>query len=185
MGDDPSPEDAYPRTWLLMDLLEEGPRLVGREVVDLSPAAIELRRTAEKLRSWADERERWLRTDQHARWPRLDRDHRRELSFGPEIAYWVERDASEQVHDGRPVRHLVVHNDPDSLTPATSAEIGQYFYGRRPAAFGRVARDRTHGLVGYEWNPLDREDARRLLVREMDDGEPDGGRRGPDPGTAG
>ena len=173
VADDRSPEDAYPRTWLLMDLLEEGPRLVGREVVDLSPAAIELRRTAEKLRSWADERERWLRTDEHARWPRLAREHRRELSFGPELAYWVERDASEQLHDGRPVRHLVVHNDPDSLTPATSAEIGQYFYGRRPAAFGRVARDRTHGIVGFEWDPLDREDARRLLVREMDDSEED------------
>lgn len=169
MASDRSPEDAYPRTWLLMDLLEEGPRLVGREVVDLSPAAIELRRTAEKLREWADAEERWLRTDEHPRWPRLSDGHRRDLSFGPEVAYWVERDASERVHGGRPVRHLVVRNDPDALTAATSAEIGQYFYGRRPAAFGRVARDRTHGLVGFRWEQLDREDARRLLVREMPD----------------
>lgn len=174
MVDDRPPEDAYPRTWLLLDLLEQGPRLVGREVVDLSPAAIELRRTAEKLRTWADKRERWMRTDEHPRWPRLSDGHRRELSFGPEVAYWVEHDASERLHDGHPVRHLVVHNDPDSLTPATSAEIGQYFYGRRPAAFGQVARDRTHGLVGFEWEQLDRQDAHRLLVREMPEDREDG-----------
>lgn len=171
MSDDRSAGDAYPRTWFLMDMLEEGPRLVGREVVDLSPAAIELRRAAEDLREWADQEERWLRIDEHARWPRLDADHRRELSFGPEVAYWVERDASERVHEGQPVRHLVVQSSPDSLTPATSAEIGQYFYGRRPATFGRVARDRTHGLVGFRWGALDREDARRLLAREMPEGD--------------
>lgn len=160
-------EREYPRTWLLLDLLERGPRLVGREVVDLSPAAIELRRAARELKDWADARERWFRTGERARWARLDEDHRRDLSFGPRVAYWVERDDTERIHGGRPVRHLAVRSRKGALTPATSAEIGLYFYGERPAAFGLVGPRRAHGIVGFGWEPVDRGDAGWLLQREM------------------
>jgi hypothetical protein len=53
------------------------------------------------------------------------------------------------------------------LTPATSAEIGLYFYGRRPAAFAYTAPDTTHGFVGLDWEALPEKDVRRLLNREM------------------
>lgn len=160
-------EGEYPRTWLLLDLVEQGARLVGREVVDLSPAAIELRRAARELRGWADERERWLRTGESARWSSVGERHRRDLSFGPRVAYWVERDETERIHEGRPIRHLAVRSRAGSLTPATSAEIGLYFYGKRPAAFGLVGPRRAHGIVGFGWEALGREDAGWLLRREM------------------
>lgn len=161
----------YPRTWLLLDMLKEGPRLVGQEVVDLSPGAIELRRVARELRGWADEQGHWLSTESRARWVRLDDDHRRDLSFGPRVAYWVERDETERIHDGRPIRHLAVRSRQGQLTPATSAEIGFYFYGKRPVTFGLVGPRRAHGVVGFEWEPLDREDANWLLRREMGEDE--------------
>lgn len=156
----------YPRTWFLLDMVEERPRLLGREVVDLSPAAIELRTAARELKGWADERDRWLEIDGRGRWDRLEDRHRRSLSFGPEVAYCVERDGRRRIHDGKPVRHLVVRTPEGSLTPATPAEIALYFYGERPAALGFAARGRVHGFVGYGWEGLSREDVRWLLDRE-------------------
>jgi len=161
-------ERPYPRTWLLVEGLGgEEPRLLGREVVDLSPGAIELRRAARDLRRWADERERWLPADARGRWSRLGAGHRRELSFGPEIAYCVEHDSSGRIHGGAPFRHLAVHFRSRVLTPATSAEIGLYFYGRRPARFGLVAPDRAHGYIGLGWKPLSAGDVDALLRREL------------------
>lgn len=158
----------YPQTWWLMDLVDERPRLLDREVVDLSPAAIELRRTARDLKGWADERERWVRMEPEGRWDRMGGRHRRSLSFGPSVGYCVEHDARGEIHEGRPVRHLVIEGGRSGLTPATSVEIALYFYGRRPAAFGYVESGRAHGFVGFEWDPLEREDLAWLLRRELD-----------------
>lgn len=158
---------SYPQTWLLLEAVEEGPRLVGREVVDLSPGAIELRHAARALRGYAEARERWVSLDDRGRWARLGEPHRRELSFGPEIRYCVEHDARRHIHGGRPLRHLAVHVPRAGLTPATSAEIGLYFYGRRPAAFGFIGPRRAHGFIGLDWEPLEREDVSWLLEREM------------------
>ena len=162
---------SYPQTWVLLEAVEEGPRLVGREVVDLSPGAIELRHAARALRGYAEARERWLSLDARASWARLGREHRRELSFGPEIRYCVERDGRRHIHGGRPLRHLAVHMPRSGLTPATSAEIGLYFYGRRPAVFGFIGPRRAHGFIGLDWEPLERDDVRWLLEREMRDPE--------------
>lgn len=162
-------EDAYPRTWLLLDVVDDGPRLLGQEVVDLAPGAIELRHAARDLRGYAEERDRWLRLDDRGRWPRLESGHRRSLSFGPEIAYCVEHDATSRIHGGRPFRHLAVRSGGHVLTPATSAEIGVYFYGRRSAAFGFIDRGRAHGYIGLDWESLDQDDVRWLLRREMKD----------------
>lgn len=164
-------ETSYPRTWLLLDVVDERPRLLGQEVVDLAPGAIELRRASRELRGYAEERERWLSVDELSRWPRLPDGHRRSLSFGPEVAYCVERDATSRVHEGRPFRHLAVRSTGNLLTPATSAEIGLYFYGRRSAAFGFVARGKAHGFIGMGWESLEQEDVRWLLRREMRDGD--------------
>lgn len=158
---------SYPQTWLLLEAVEEGPRLLGREVVDLSPGAIELRHAARALRGYAEEREHWLELDGEERWGRLDDRHRRELSFGPEVRYCVERDASGRIHAGRPLRHLGLRFRGRALTPATSAEIGLYFYGRRPAVFGVIGPERVHGFIGFGWEPLAGEDVRWLLEREM------------------
>lgn len=157
----------YPRTWFLLDLVDDHPRLLGREVVDLSPAAIELRRAARELRDYADERGQWLPMGEEGGWERLDQKHRRPLSFGPEVAYCVEHDGTRTVHDGEPVRHLALRSRRGSLTPATSAEVAFYFYGRRPAAMGFVGEGRAHGFIGFDWEPLSAEDVRWLLRREM------------------
>jgi len=158
----------YPRTWFLMDLVEDRPRLLKREVVDLSPAAIELRQTARELKGWADERDRWISLDREGRWERLGERHRRSLSFGPRVGYCVEHDDRGEIHAGRPFRHLVIQAGRGGITPATSAEIALYFYGRRPAAFGFVESGRAHGYVGYEWDPVDQDDVAWLLRRELD-----------------
>lgn len=157
----------YPQTWLLLEAVAEGPRLVGHEVVDLSPGAIELRHTARALRGYAEARDRWVSLDGRGRWDRLGAEYRRTLSFGPEIRYCVELDERRRIHGGRPVRHLGIRMPRSGLTPATSAEIGLYFYGRRPAVFGFVESRRSHGFIGFDWEPLDREDAHWLLEREM------------------
>lgn len=169
---DASGDGGYPRTWFLMDMVENRPRLLGTEVVDLSPAAIELREAARELKGWADDRDRWLEVDGRGRWERLEGGYRRSLSFGPEVAYCVERDGRRRIHDGKPLRHLVVRTPEGSLTPATPAEIALYFYGRRPAALGFAAPGRVHGFVGYDWGELSREDVRWLLERERE-GDPD------------
>jgi len=161
----------YPRTWLLLEAVEEGPRLVGREVVDLSPGAIELRHAARALRGYAEARERWVSLDGEGRWDRLGDEHRRELSFGPEIRYCVELDGRRRIHGGRPLRHLAVRMPRSGLTPATSAEIGLYFYGRRPAVFGFIGPRRVHGFIGFDWEPLGGEDVDWLLARELRGGE--------------
>ncbi len=157
----------YPQSWLLIDVLERQPRLLSREVVDLSPGAIELRHAANELRLFAEARERWITTRDESSLDDLDSRYRRDLSFGPRMIYCVEHDASRLIHGGKPFRHLSVWQGGSILTPATSAEIGLYFYGRRPAAFGFVAPGRVHGYIGMEWEALDTEDIRRLLSREM------------------
>lgn len=160
-------EREYPQTWLLLDVVDRQPRLLSREVVDLSPGAIELRHAARALRGRADERERWVRLDDRSRWARLEEAHRRELSFGAQVGYCVEHDDTRRIHDGRPIRHLIMTFGSRVVGPATSAEIGLYFYGRRPATFGYVNESRAHGFIGFEWEPLSREDVRWLLRREL------------------
>lgn len=157
----------YPRTWLLLDVVDQRPRLLGREVVDLSPGAIELRQVARELGAAAEDRERWVPVGRHSPLPALDPGHVRRLSFGIEVSLFVECDGRREVHDGRPFRHLRLRHASGALTPATSAEVGLYFYGRRPAIFGFVRRDTAHGFVGLEWEPLDEEDVAWLLEREL------------------
>lgn len=159
-------EREYPQTWLLLDAVgQDGPR-VGQEVVDLSPGAIELREVSREMRGYAEERDRWMEIDRASRWPRLGSGHRHRLSFGPVLGYCVEHDTSGRIHEGEPLRHLTVEFSTKVLTPATSAEIGLYFYGRRPAVFGYVSEERAHGFIGYDWDPVSREDVRWLLRRE-------------------
>lgn len=157
----------YPQTWLLLDFVDRQPRLVGQEIVDLSPAAIELRHVVRQLRRFAEGSEQWIPVRDTSALPRLDAGYRRDLSFGPKVAYLVERDATNSVHGGRPFRHLALRSHQASLTPATSAEIGLYFYGRNPATFGFTNPDTTHGFVGLDWEALDPEDVEWLLRREM------------------
>lgn len=157
----------YPQTWYLIDVVSRNPRLLGQEVVDLSPGAIELRHVAKEMRLYADEQGRWLPVQDESILDRLGKAHRRILSFGPRLHYCVEHDLSRSIHDGRPFRHLAVQFSSRVLTPATSAEIGLYFYGRRPAAFGFVEAHRVHGFIGFDWEPLDADDIHRLLRREM------------------
>lgn len=159
----------YPQSWFLLDVVDEEPRLVGQEVVDLSPGAIELRSAARELRDYAEERGRWLPVERDSNIADVGDPYRRELSFGPAVRYCVEHDEREEIHDGDPIRHLLVHFEGRRLTPATSAEIALYFFGRRPAAFGFTDRDRAHGFIGMEWEPLEREDVTALLGREMGD----------------
>lgn len=161
----------YPQTWLLLDVVNREKPVMGQEVVDLSPGAIELREAARSMKGYADERGRWLELDERSRWPRLSDRHRRELSFGPVLGYCVERDTRERIHDGEPFRHLTIRSSSRILTPATSAEIGLYFYGRKPAVFGFVDSERTHGFIGYQWEPIARDDVRWLLERELGEGE--------------
>lgn len=157
----------YPQTWLLLDVAEREPRLLGHEVVDLSPGAIELRHCARALRTYAEAPERWIAVREDPVGPRLSDDHRRRLSFGPDVRYCVERDDSRRIHDGQPFRHLALRLSRRVLTPATSAEIGVYFYGRRPAVFGFTSPEAAHGYIGLGWEPLGSEDVRWLLEREL------------------
>lgn len=157
----------YPQTWLLLDVVDRRPRLLGQEVVDLSPGAIELRQVARELGAAAEGRERWMPVGPRSPIEGLRPVHSRRLSFGIEVSLCVERDARESVHEGRPFRHLRLRHASGALTPATSAEIGLYFYGRRPATFGFVRADTAHGFVGFQWEPLDDEDVAWLLEREL------------------
>ncbi len=161
------PRRQYPQTWWLLDVLEQEMRLVGGEVVDLSPGAIELRHAARELRGWAETPGRWIASSASSPLADLEPRHLRRLSFGPGLAYLVEHDASGRLHGGRPFRHLRIRNETHRLTPATSAEIGLYFYGRRPAAFAFTAADTAHGFVGYDWEALNDEDIRVLVEREI------------------
>ncbi|MFB6240861.1 MAG: hypothetical protein ABEJ46_04785 [Gemmatimonadota bacterium] len=158
----------YPQSWFLLDVVDEEPQLVGQEVVDLSPGAIELRTAARELRDFAEERGRWLPLGAESNVEGIDGAYRRQLSFGPSVRYCVEHDEREELHAGRPIRHLCLDFDGRRLTPATSAEIALYFFGRRPAAFGFTSRDRAHGFIGLEWEPVSREDLQDLLSREME-----------------
>jgi hypothetical protein len=167
MSDGPeSPGDAYPRTWLLVDVADRTPRLLGSEVVDLSPGALELRRMARELRDFAEEPSRFLAMSEESNVSNAPEGHRRNLSFGPDVRYLVEHDPTGRIHGGDPFRHLSVHCGSRILTPATAAEIGLYFYGRRPAVFGRPAPHRSHGFIGMEWQRLDAGDVAALLERE-------------------
>lgn len=159
----------YPQTWLLLDVVDRRPRLVGREVVDLSPGAIELRQAARELGTLAESSERWLRVGPDSPLAGLDGAHTRELSFGIEVSLCVEHDDRGGVHGGRPFRHLRLRHGSGTLTPAISAEVGLYFYGRRPASFGFVRADTAHGFIGLEWEPLSGSDVEWLLERELTD----------------
>jgi hypothetical protein len=53
------PRRQYPQTWWLLDVVNRDVRLLGEEIVDLSPGAIELRHVARELRGWAEASERW------------------------------------------------------------------------------------------------------------------------------
>ena len=55
------PHRQYPQTWWLLDVVDRDIRLLGEEIVDLSPGAIELRHVARELRGWAESTERWTR----------------------------------------------------------------------------------------------------------------------------
>ena len=157
----------YPQTWYLLDVVGREPRLVGHEVVDLSPGAIELRAVARALREHGEPNDRWVAVRDEPILDRLDDRYLKRLSFGPEVAYCVEHDASREVHEGRPLRHLAVRFASRVLTPATAAEIGLYFYGRRPATFAFTNATEVHGYIGMEWEPLAAEDLDALLSREI------------------
>ncbi|MFQ5688829.1 MAG: hypothetical protein ACE5HQ_00970 [Gemmatimonadota bacterium] len=157
---------SYPQTWILVDVARREPKLVGHEIVDLSPGAIELRQVARSLRAFGEQRERWLKLGPKSPLPRLSGRQRHQLSFGPTVAYCVEHDESRTIHRGRPFRHLALALG-SRLTPATSAEIGLYFYGRRPAVFGFTAADSVHGYIGMMWEPLSARDVQWLLERDM------------------
>jgi hypothetical protein len=158
---------AYPQTWFLLDLLGEAPRLAGQEVVDLSPGAIELRQAVRELRAAAENPERWVPMGVASPLASLSTHQVRDVSFGLELSLCVEHDERSGVHEGRPFRHLRVRGRSGSLTPATSAEVGLYFYGRRPADFGFVWRDTAHGYIGFDWERLRAEDVDWLLRREL------------------
>lgn len=166
-GTETGPEDAsYPRTWLLLDFVDRQPRLLGKEVVDLSPAAIELRRAARELRGFAETPSRFLQVGAESNVASAGEGHRRRLSFGPDLRYVVEHDPRGEIHAGEPFRHLRVEFASRVLTPATAAEIGRYFYGRRPAVFARTGQDLTHGFIGMDWGSLSQPDVLSLLERE-------------------
>lgn len=158
---------SYPQAWLLLDLLGDVPRMVGQEVIDLSPGAIELRQTVRDLRAAAENPERWVAMRDQSPLAGLSERQVRDVSFGLELSLCVEHDERAAVHEGRPFRHLRVRGLSGSLTPATSAEIGMYFYGRRPAVFGFVRRDTAHGYIGFDWERLRPEDVDWLLRREL------------------
>ena len=160
----------YPQTWLLLDVVDRRPRLLGQEIVDLSPGAIELRQVARELGAASEDRERWVPLGPRSPVDGLGPAHSRRLSFGIDVSLCVELDGRRVIHDGRPFRHLRLRRASGALTPATSAEVGLYFYGRRPATFGFVRADTAHGFVGFEWEGLDEDDVTWLLERELEDG---------------
>ena len=161
--------NTYPRTWWLVDVADRELRLIGQDVVDLSSGAMELRHAVRELERSAEPQESWLAVVDAALLPRLPEHHVRPLSFGPQVAYCVERDASAGLHAGKPFRHLALRSGPSLLTPATAAEIGLYFFGRRPAVFGFTSPGEVHGFIGVGWEPLAAEDAGWLLRRETEE----------------
>ena len=158
---------SYPQTWFLLDVVGSEPRLLGQEVVDLSPGAIELRALARALRAHAENPERWIPFTEDRTLDRLAAGYLRRLSFGPEVGYCIEHDESSEIHAGRPLRHLAVRFSSQVLTPATAAEIGLYFYGRIPAAFAYTSADEVHGFIGLRGEPVSSGDLQALLVREL------------------
>jgi len=160
-------ERRYPQTWLLLDVIDQRPRVLAQEVVDLSPGAIELRHVARDLLGHAENPERWLPVRAGSPIPFLAAGHARDLSFGLQVSLCVERDDTRAIHNGRPFRHLRLRHPDRTLTPATSAEVGLYFYGRRPATFGLVRADTAHGFIGLDWEQLQPEDLEWLLQREL------------------
>jgi hypothetical protein len=161
------PRREYPQTWWLLDAAESELRLIGTEVVDLSPGAIELRHVARELRAWGDRPENWVAASAESPLAAVSERHRRALSFGPRVDYLVERDHTGELHAGRPFRHLRIRSEGRALTPATSVEIGLYFFGRRPAGFARTAARTVHGFIGLDWEGLDGADVESLAQREL------------------
>jgi hypothetical protein len=161
------PRRSYPQTWWLLDLLGRDVRLLGEEIVDLSAGAIELRHVARELRGWAEPGDRWLKVTGESPFVALEARHCRQLSFGPKLTYLVEQDQRSGIHGGRPFRHLKIRDARTNLTPATSAEIGFHFYGRRPAAFAYTDPRTAHGFIGFDWDALAERDLVALLEREM------------------
>ncbi|MDT8436377.1 MAG: hypothetical protein RRA92_06430 [Gemmatimonadota bacterium] len=165
------PRRQYPQTWWLLDVIEDELRLLGGEVVDLSPGAIELRHASRELRAWSDLPENWLAAGPASPLAGLTGRHRHALSFGPRLEYLVERDGSGALNDGRPFRHLRIRHPVRTLTPATAAEIGYYFFGRRPAGFAFLSAGTAHGFIGLDWERVGSRDLERLVRREMESGE--------------
>ncbi|MEE9230890.1 MAG: hypothetical protein V3U86_09310 [Acidobacteriota bacterium] len=159
----------YPQTWLLVDLVSERPRVLGQEVVDLSPGAIELRSVAREMSRYAENPEHWRSVADGVAQRDLPGGHRRKLSFGPEISYCVERDTRGGIHGGRPFRHLALTLRDRVLTPATSAEIALYFYGARRATLALTDPAQTHGYIGLAWEELGHDDLGWLVRRESPD----------------
>jgi hypothetical protein len=122
----------YPRTWLLIDVVDRSPRLVGHEIVDLSPGAIELRHVARQMRGFAEPSDRWVKVGPRPGSPEPGDGHTHVLSFG-------RRDERDPRRTSVPAPRCPFGSR--ILTPATAAEIGLYFYGRQPAMFGFTAPD--------------------------------------------
>lgn len=150
--------------WIIID--PRPPGYIGQEIVDLSAAAIELRRVARSLRAYADEAGHWIdlekaRLDERV-WPEKRSEHVADVSFGLRFVYAVEFDPTGQLFQGQPIRHLRIASARTQPTPATIGEIATYFYGRRRAHL-RVTEIQAHVVVGFEWEPLDIESLLKLV----------------------
>lgn len=150
--------------WIIID--PRPPGYIGQEIVDLSPAAIELRHVARALRSYADETPRWIdlekaRLDERL-WPENRAEYTADVSFGVRFVYAVEFDPTGQLFRGQPIRHLRIASARAQPTPATIGEIATYFYGRRRAHL-RTTETRAHVVVGFNWEPLDLESLLKLV----------------------
>lgn len=134
--------------------------------MDLSPAAIELRRVSRALRTYADQPGHWVdlrraRLDEN-RAPEKLPEHVGDISFGVRLVYSVDFDPTAELFRGKPIRHLRVRSLRAQPTPATVGEIATYFYGRRPAHL-RITEGQAHVVVGFDWDPVDLESLLRLL----------------------
>lgn len=165
MGFNVAWEEPGPSHWIVID--PRPPGYIGQEVVDLSMGAIELRRTARELRSFAEERDNWidlveLERDWN-RWPGDRPEHIRDLSVGVRLMYAVDFDAGTDLFRGKPIRHLAVHGARRAPTPATVGEIASYFWGRRAAQMRIAPSGLAHVVVGMDWEQLDPRQLVRLL----------------------
>ncbi len=161
------PRRQYPQTWWLLDVVDSELRLLGGEVVDLSPGAIELRHASRELRGFADQRANWIPAGGRSPLDALPARHSHALSFGPRLCYAVEYDATRALHGGRPFRHLRIRSHPRPLSPGTAVEVGLHVFGHRPVGFAYTAAGTAHGFVGFDWESLDASDVLRLAQREI------------------